>query len=107
MPRLQLGPDVRHPVSPDELATHVNGAMRRWVISDVSICDDSCRGRLIDSSLDVRTWHTVRFGHGDPSRLERALGARSEDSDWPNRVASATADFIPMSWPVRYLCGDA
>jgi hypothetical protein len=96
-----------HRHSPDELAKHVNGAMRRWVISDVSICDDSCRGRLIDSPLDAGTWHTVRFGHGAPSWLEHAIGARSEDSDWLDRLGSATTDFISMGWPLRYLRGDA
>lgn len=97
-----------HRHSADELATHVNGAMRRWVISDVSICDDSCRHRLVDSPLDARTWRVVRFGHGEPSRLERAIGARSGDSDWLDRLASASADsFISMGWPLRYLRGDA
>lgn len=90
-------------LSPDDLATHVNEAMNRWLISDATECDDRCRGfRIPRSEVAARL---LTHGTDDPSPLEKAVGHRSSDPAWAQRLSVALDAFVDCRWPTRYLAG--
>ncbi len=45
----------------------------------------------------------VAFGNGEPSAVERAVGARIADEDWDQRLTNALSEFRDCHWPADYL----
>jgi hypothetical protein len=52
---------------------------------------------------DQRIVQAVAFGNGEPSAVERAVGARSVDEDWDERLTNALSEFRECRWPTDYL----
>jgi hypothetical protein len=92
-------------LSPDDLAGHVNDAMNRWLISDVSGCgQDGCRRWRIPSS-EVVAPRLLTYGTDDPTALETAIGSRFDEQTWPLRLARTLESFVACRWPIRYFAG--
>jgi uncharacterized protein len=78
------------------------------------IAGDSC-ARQVET---VQRWHdaaqrdarevrAVAFGVEHPSAAERAIGASTEDDDFPDRLTGCLEEFVDCRWPRLYLTAAA
>lgn len=55
---------------------------------------------------DDREVRAVAFGVDSPSDVEKAVGARSEDDDFEERLTGYLDQFVDCRWPRLYLTAD-
>ena len=57
-----------------------------------------------DDQRDVGRLHAVAWGQRPEAALESAIGAKADEEDWDERVASQVSAFTaPCRWPLDYL----
>ncbi|HEY9242144.1 MAG TPA: ATP-binding protein, partial [Streptosporangiaceae bacterium] len=76
---------------PGETCARQIGAVQRWYDAD---------------QRNVSRVRGVAFGTGDPSAVERSVGARAGDEDWEQRLSEALEQFHDCRWPLDYLRGN-
>jgi hypothetical protein len=96
-------PAIASHVGGPALAAHVTAAMRAALDQERWECDPNEPGWLVPAAQrDLAELRAVTFGVRVPSAVEQAVGARTGDPDWDDRLCGSLADFPDCGWALDH-----